>query len=145
MNAIHWRHQYDFERDAEERTATDSHNDEPSMTQQHHAADADINVLVKRFGITDGAIPPAAPDTQYYGDFTDAPSFREALDRIHTAREHFQELPANLRSRFHNDPTELFAWVTDPANADRAVELGLLAKTPVQPTDPPAPTPTPAT
>lgn len=147
---IDWRHQYDEARDAIERKATDAINTEPSMTQQHHAEDADINVLVRRFGITDGAIPPAVIDPAYYGDFTDAADFRTQLDRIHQAKEHFMELPADLRSRFNNDPTELFAWVSNKDNADRAIELGLLAKAPdatatptVQPA--PAPTPTPPT
>lgn len=141
---ISWRIQYDEARDAEERKASDSYNDEPSMTQQHHATDADINVLVKRFGITDGAVPPAALDPHYFADFSDAPDFRTALDRVRLAKERFAELPADLRNRFNNDPTELFAWVTDEKNAERAVELGLLAKSAV-PEAPAQPTTTEAT
>lgn len=168
---IKWRLPYnDEQRDAEERRASDSYNDEPSMTVQAHAEDVDINVLMKRFGITDGAVPPIAMDPRYFGDFTDEVSLRDALDRIRTARANFDALPAELRNRFDNDPVKLYAWVNDPANLDEAVELKILskqgaAKVPktqaerdaaaiadlqaeitrlqsVQPTDSPAPTPT---
>lgn len=125
---VAWRHQYDAERDAAEREATNSENFEPSMTQASHAQDADLNVIVQRFGITDGALPPAALDPRYFGDFTDAVDFKTALDRIRVAYENFDRLPATLRTRFNNDPRELYAWVNNPDNLDEAIDLKILSK-----------------
>lgn len=136
-----WRHQYDDDRDAFEREISGAANHEPSMTQQHHAEDADLNVLVKRFGITDGAIPPAAMDPRYYGDFTDAVDFRTSLDRVRSAQERFEQLPAELRDKFGHDPIKLYAWVTDEKNAEEAVKLGLLKELPIQQAAPPTATP----
>lgn len=125
-----YRHQYDDAADAIERANTDIYNEEESKTQQHHKDEVDLNVIVARYGITDGAIPPAATDPRYFGDFSDAPTFREALDRTHTAKERFAMLPANIRERFNHSPLKLWEFVSNPDNAEEAVRLGLLKKTP---------------
>lgn len=129
VSRFDWRHQYDDERDAFERELTDiSFVDSPSLTQQHFAKDADLNTVLKRYGISDGQIPPAAADGRYYGDFSDVFTFREALDRTRDAVAKFNALPAALRAEFNNDPVFLHDWVMDPKNADEAVALGLLQK-----------------
>lgn len=131
-----WRHQYDDAADAVQRANTDIGDLGPSMTQQHFAKDADLNEIVRRFGIAEGAIPPVPIDPQYYGDFTDVPDFRQALDNTREAIQRFDALPATLRNRFNNDPVALWDFVTNPANTDEAITLGLLRKTA---TDAPAP------
>lgn len=123
-----WRHQYDDARDAHERAKTDYVETSESLTEQHHTPDTDINVLVARFGITDGSIRPAVHDPSYYGDFSDEVSFREALDRVRTATENFNQLPADLRSKFDNKPAKLYAFVSDPANIEESIKLGLLRR-----------------
>ena len=56
-------------------------------------------------------------------------------------------LPAQMRSRFNNDPAELLKFIKDPANLDEAVKLGILVKKeapkgdPVPPPAPPSPVP----
>lgn len=134
-----YRQQYDDEADAIERAITDIVNDEPSMTEQHHAADADLNTIVARFGIGDGAIPPAAMDPRYFGDFTDAVDLKTSLDRVREAEERFAALPVEIRRRFGNDPVALWDFVNNPANDEEAIKLGLLAK--IEPEPVPAPTP----
>lgn len=128
MSRFLWRHQYDDDRDEYERLGTDVLCRDESLTQQHFAQDADINVLVRRFGITDGAVPPAVMDPRYFGDFSDAVDFRTALDRTRDAVERFDALPAELRKRFGNDPVSLYEFVCDQNNAEEAVSLGLLKK-----------------
>lgn len=124
-----WRHQYDDARDAKERAATDiDFTGEISLTQQQFTPDADLNITMARFGITDGALPPVAHDPRYFGDFTDAADLTTALARIRSAWDNFDQLPAAIRNRFDNDPTKLFEWVNDPANVDEAVELKILSK-----------------
>lgn len=130
MPPINWRTGYDDALEIEARDNTVIHFNDVSLTQQHFAKDANLNTIMKRFGVTDGAFPPAALDPRFFGDFTDAIDFREHLDRVRNAVDRFNALPADLRSQFNNDPILLHDWVTDPANANDAVELGLLAKKP---------------
>lgn len=138
MGRFELRDQYDDDRDAYERALTDITPEGPSLTQQHFAKDADINEIVKRFGITDGSIPPAATDPRYYGDFSNVPDFRQALDATKTAADRFALLPFAIRERFGNDPVRLWQFVTNEANNEEAIKLGLLKdfRTP-----PPADTP----
>lgn len=135
---IRWKTQYNDVEDAIDRAGTRTNNNEPSLTQAHFAKDADLNTIAKRYGITDGAIPPAALDPKYFGDFTDAIDFREHLDRIKNATDRFNALPAWIRAQFDNNMVALHDFVTNPANAAEAVQMGLLqerSKTPDKPRD----------
>lgn len=126
MSPITWRHQYDEEADEFYGAETSTVNNEPSMTQQHFKEGTDINNIVASFGITDGAVPPVALDPRFFGNFVDVPDFREALDATRLAQERFDALPAELRSRFGNDPVALWEFVNDPRQTDEAIRLGLL-------------------
>lgn len=134
---IPWRHQYDEAVDTAIGNAAAQTFTEESLTQQHFTRDADLNTIVKRYGISDGAIPPAALDGRYYGDFSNVYEFRDILDHAREAMNKFNKLPADLRAQFNNDPAVLHDWVMDPVNAAEAVELGLLAKTPTPEPPPP--------
>lgn len=76
-----------------------------SRTVQSEKDDADINVLVRRFGLT-GMIPQnvRAPIAD---DFCDVFDFSSAMQGIRTAQESFEQLGSDVRERFRNDP-ELF-------------------------------------
>lgn len=139
---INWRHQYDEDRDRQEREKTDIACLDPSLTQQQFTEDVDINVIMKKYGVTDGSIPPVALDPSYFGDFTDAIDFRTALDRVKDATDRFNALPADLRNRFGNDPAYLWQWVNNPANKDEAIKLKLLAE--IAPPKETTPAPAPA-
>jgi len=105
-------------------------------TQQHHAEDADINTIVRRFGLT-GELPPArtAPE---FGDFTNATDFHTAMNAVKHAEQVFMGYPAELRARFNHDPGALLDFVHDAHNREEAHKLGLLKNTqaPVQSTTP---------
>ena len=126
------RHQYDDDRDAYERELTDINCKDPSLTQQHFAKDADLNTIVKRYGISDGAALPAvydpSIDMSYFGDFSEGVDLRDALDQVRLAGDRFMALPAEIRSRFGNDPVEFLNWVNDPGNLDEAIELKVLGE-----------------
>lgn len=132
-----WRNQYDEDRDTIEGDLALTVNLDPPLTQQHFKESADLNEIVRRFGIHDGAINTAQIDPAYFGDFSSVPDFREALEQTRLAQEHFDALPAELRNRFHNDPVLLYEFVTNAANEEEAVKLGLLARM----VNPPIPTP----
>jgi len=123
-----YRTQYDVELDEKAGQEAAQVNDEPSLTQQQFVEDCDINVLARRFGLVDQPVPVGAFDPGHYGDFSDVPDLRTALDLVNDARNKFMALPAKLRERFNNQPGRLWDFVNDPENADEAVRLGLLQR-----------------
>lgn len=139
-----WRRQWDLERDAEISAACALVTTEPSKTVQAPARDADLNVLVKRYGIDKMPVPVELMDPRYYADLSDAPDLRSALDRIREAEERFQALPAAVRRRFANSPVEFVEFLNDPANRPEAESMGLLrgARAP-EATNTPQPIPNP--
>lgn len=82
---------------------------EPSLTQQHQEKEANINNIVRNFGLT-GKLPtinlPPLLD-----EFSDVFDFQSALNTIAAAKNAFMQLPAEVRSRFHNDPHEFVGHV----------------------------------
>lgn len=110
--------------------------DDPSLAQQQFRDDADINTLVQRFALT-GQLPHEVAMPQY-GDFTSVTDYRTALHAVMAAEDAFMSLPADVRSRFANDPQLLLEFVSDPANYDEAVKLGLSVAPPKEPAKEPA-------
>lgn len=103
-----------------------------SRTQQSSKDEADINVIVKRFGVT-GRIPVRNLPPMF-GDFTGVADFRDAQDRILQARQAFMGLPADVRSRFGNDPASFVEFATNRDNLASLREMGLAP--PVEAGDP---------
>jgi phage internal scaffolding protein len=107
------------------------HCKDPTLTKQSFAEDADINTIVKRFALT-GELPKNVR-MPTYGDFTGLTTFKEAMDAIAIAEESFYAMPADVRSRFNNDPDKFVAFCSDNNNRQEAEKLGLVL--------PPAPLP----
>lgn len=95
-----------------------------SRTKQSFAEESDINTIVRRFGLS-GEMPSAVAMPQY-GDFTAVQDYHSALNVITAANEGFDALPAEVRSRFTNDPANLLAFLADDANRPEAEKLGLV-------------------
>ncbi|WNK14677.1 MAG: internal scaffolding protein [Microvirus sp.] len=119
---------------------------EPSMTQQSFAAECDINTIVRMFGVT-GELPSGVR-MPTYGDFSGVFDFHSAVNAISAARESFDQMPAEVRYRFHNDPAEFVDFCSAEANRDEAIKLGLvlpravaLAAAPVEAAAPGTPAP----
>lgn len=93
-------------------------------TVQSGKDDADINVIVKRFGLT-GQIKPNNVQP-FYGDFSGVDSYHEAQNMLVAAKQAFAELPSHVRERFANDPGNLIRFVSDDKNLEEARKLGLL-------------------
>lgn len=134
---ITYRTQNDLEGDMAAGAAAAFGDFDESLTQQQFIEEADINVLAKRWGLVGGQMPVAPINPADYGDFSNVPDLRTALDLVNEAKNRFMELPPALRYRFHNSPGELWDFVTDPNNAEEAVRLGLLAR--LQPETPAEP------
>lgn len=135
-----WRDQYDDEVDDRIRDETAINCQDPSLTQQSFTVDCDLNVIAKRYGLTDGSIPQMNISDVIH-DFTDVVDFRTALDRINAAKEQFMLLPAHVRARFANNPQIMHDWVMAEENLEEARKLGFITKPPTVEVPPTPPTP----
>lgn len=109
------------------------------FTVQSFKDDADINIMLERFGV--GAVVAMPRPIPEYGDFSDVGDYQDAMNRMVEAREAFDAVPARIRERFSNDPSRLLNFLHDESNRDEAVRLGLIPKPapPVGPVGPPSP------
>lgn len=99
-------------------------NNEPSLTIQSQKDEADINVIVRRFGLT-GEVPVMnrVPLPLEHCDDID---YRDCLDYVNAAGKSFDTLPSDVRARFANNPALLVDFASDPQNKDQLKLWGLL-------------------
>lgn len=104
---------------------------DPGLTIQEPKEDSDINVLMKRMGVTDGSkLPRFENPMAIYGDFTELPDDpTEMANMMREGNLAFMRLPAELRKRYET-PEKLFEFMNDDSNYEEAVKLGLLQKRP---------------
>lgn len=97
---------------------------EGSLVVQSAKDECDINKIVARFtrGESITHVNRARP---LYGDFSEAGSLMEAIQRVEEANRAFAELPAKVRDRVGNSPTEFLEFMSDESNLDEWTELGL--------------------
>lgn len=119
------RSPYNYDRDIHS-AASELVCDDPSLTDQSQAKDADINNIMEKFGKT-GLVPTnlrtALPD-----EFIEAFDYQSALNGMMQADAAFADLPSQIRARFSNDPAELLEFLQDPRNRDEAIRLGIVNK-----------------
>lgn len=98
-------------------------------TQQHFAEECDINAIMKRYEQT-GILDPALIDQRQavFADFSDGTDFMQIQDRLAAVRTTFEQLPANVRNRFNNNPAALIDFLADERNTEEAIALGLAAR-----------------
>ncbi len=101
--------------------------EEPTRAQQHHKDECDINVILERFGKT-GQMPVNAISGTY-GDFSGVHDYHTALNALMAAEDEFAALPATIRNRFENDPSNLIQFLDNPENKTEAESLGLINST----------------
>ena len=83
------RSAYNYDR-RENSDSTAFVSEEATLAQQSFKDECDINVLVKRFGLT-GEVP-VGWRMPYYGDFTEAMSYQDMCDAVISADAAFMEL-----------------------------------------------------
>ena len=113
--------------------------EEDTLTQQQFKDECDINNIMERFGLT-GELP-SNPLPPQYGDFSGVLDYHSAMNAILAAQDAFNELPAQLRARFDNDPNNLIEFLQDANNLDEAAKLGLVDLKEPQVPEPPASVP----
>lgn len=108
---------------------------EPSLTQQQFADDTDINVLVDRYEDTGFFYDPlsvingkSASSSPTFGDFSefDSADYMRSQNVLVKARESFENLPVEIRERFNYNPLNLLEFISDKANYEEALKLGLV-------------------
>ena len=116
------------------RKRVQTFNDEPSMTQQQFKSQCDINQIIKKFEKT-GLVTHLNHSQGQYGDFSKISNFQENLNMVMQAQMAFDALPAAVRKRFANDPSQLLDFIQDDSNYDEALKLGLVSQKESAPND----------
>lgn len=97
--------------------------EDPSLAVQSQKEEADINTIVRNFGVT-GQLPVGVRIPQY-GDFDGIDDYRTALEAVRAAEESFMRLPADLRARLDHSPQAFLEYAANPANLEEMRKLGL--------------------
>ncbi len=94
------------------------------LTEQSHRDTCDINCILADYHKT-GLLKHAAKNEGRYDDVT-ANDFQEAMFLVKNAQNMFEELPANIRDRFANNPASFLDFVQDESNLDEMQKMGIL-------------------
>lgn len=117
-------------------------NSEPTRTQQQFKNDVNVNNIMKKYHRT-REITHLNSRQGKYADISTAQDYFDSMNVISNATSAFNQLPSDIRKRFHNDPGALLEFIHNPENYDEAVKLGIF--TPKEPTlTPQSPSPSPA-
>lgn len=95
-----------------------------SRTKQSFKDECDINILMRRYQQS-GVLPPMDGREPRYMDCSSV-DYQEAMLIVANARSAFQDMSAELRDRFKNNPQMLLEFLEDPKNREEAVKLGLV-------------------
>jgi len=96
---------------------------DPSRTVQSQKDEADINTIVRNFGVT-GKLPQGVR-VPTYGDFDSVSDYREAIEAVRAAEDAFLKMPSDLRTKLGNDPQKFVEWCADRGNLEEMRKLGL--------------------
>lgn len=102
----------------------------PKLTRDSEADACDVNRIVARF--EQSGILPSVDREGVFADVADIGDYRTALERVSRAQEVFATFDARIRKRFNNDPAEFLDFMSNPANEDEAIELGIVKAKPVE-------------
>lgn len=103
-----------------------------SLTQQQFKQECDVNHILAKYRKTN-MITHLNKHQGQYGDFATAEDYQETLHRVMQAQDSFQQIPADVRARFNNDPARLIDFLSKPENNEEAIKLGLRQKPAPQP------------
>ena len=101
-----------------------------SLAAQEYKDESDINVILKRYASGDNSV---VRSSGVFADVSQLGDFQTQLEVVRRATEDFAALPAEVRSRFGNDPAVLVAFLADPSHDEEAIKLGLKVRPSVEP------------
>lgn len=98
---------------------------EPSMTEQYHRSEVNINDIIARYNRQGILGTPTQVREMFFGDFSSAPDRLEYELSISDAKEKFMALPAKTRAAFENDPYKMLQEL-DSGNLQKFIDLGMM-------------------
>lgn len=99
-----------------------------SLAVQSQKDEADINHIVRMFGVT-GKLPQSVR-VPTYGDFDGVDDYQSALAAIREAEDAFAKMPSEVRIRFGHDPQQFVEFCSDESNLEEMRKLGLAVPAP---------------
>lgn len=108
---------------------------EESRTKQSFRDQVNINKIIAKYQRT-GMIEHVNSQAPIYGDASIVDSYQRSLEVVAQAEAAFAALPAEIRSKFENDPVKLMEFLADDANREEAIKLGLRRKPPPEAQEP---------
>lgn len=99
------------------------HCKDPSLTVQSQAEEADINTIVRNFGVT--GLLPQNVRVPTFDDFSGIDDYRTAIETIREAEKSFLAMPSDVRRRFDDDPQKFVEYCSDSRNLEEMRKLGL--------------------
>lgn len=121
---------YSFYDAAELSVATGLACRDPSLAVQSQKDEADINTIVRNFGVT-GKLPQNVR-VPTFGDFDSVDDYQSALEAMREAEKSFMAMPSSVRERFQNSPQAFVEFCSDGANLEEMRKLGLAVPAPVE-------------
>ena len=108
-------------------------NNEPTRTQRQFQNQVNVNNIMAKYRKTGSLTHVRNRQEGTYEDLTSIPDLQGAYDQINRAEEAFQAMPSSLRNRFDNSPEKLIEFLSNPANDEQAIKLGLIKAKPQTP------------
>lgn len=115
----------------DEIVAVEFRSDLPSETKQSMRDECDLNLLIKKYPNMLGYGLDSLESGQFatFDDLSYAPEdLSEAMAAVDEVKNRFAELPSAVRDRFGSDPLSLLAFLSNSANDEEAIKLGLKIK-----------------
>lgn len=97
-----------------------------SLTQQQFRDETDINKIVERAVRTGNAELFTSTERAEFYDSSNFVDYQTSLGIIADVKDDFDSLPARTRRQFDDNPDNYVAFMINPRNAQKAIEMGLL-------------------
>ena len=94
-----------------------------ALTEQSHKKDCDIRFIMKK-AEKQGMLTHVNTASARYVDLASRPDFHEAQLVIANAASVFETIPAKVREKFKNDPSEFLEFIQDENNREEMLEMG---------------------
>lgn len=94
------------------------------VTEQEHQKECDVNEIIKKYQ-REKVIEHVSHFNAFYGDMS-GDDFRSSIEKMQNCRNHFQELPSEIRRRFDNSPEHLLRFMENPQNREEGIRIGLI-------------------
>lgn len=97
----------------------------PSMTEQYHRDEVDINTIIAKYQRTGVLGTPTQVRETFFGDFTNVDTKFEAALALKDAEHRFMDLPSNVRAAFDHDALKFMKALNDDSQISKLVSLGI--------------------